>query len=77
MSHRTWKDLRQRLHSLSDLGDEMRDGMDWGRARFLFAITALMAADAASLANDLETELLNLAMENGIDLPPLELGGDA
>ncbi|WP_424708542.1 hypothetical protein [Kitasatospora acidiphila] len=71
--------LRERLWELSDLGDEMHVGMEWGTARFLFAITALMAADAATLAKDLETELLNLAAENGVELPPLpslESGGE-
>ncbi|WP_101380122.1 hypothetical protein [Kitasatospora sp. GP30] len=68
--------LRERLWELSDLGDEMHVGMECGTARFLFAITALKAADAAALAKDLETELLNSAAENGIELPPLESGGE-
>ncbi|GAA1937023.1 hypothetical protein [Kitasatospora viridis] len=75
MSGRTWQDLRERLHDLSDLGDEMHADMEWGQARLLFAITATMAADACQLARDLETELLNLAAENGVPLPPLDLGG--
>ncbi|MBV6698501.1 hypothetical protein KV557_15415 [Kitasatospora aureofaciens] len=71
---RDWRDLRERLNDLADLGAEIAPDLDWGAYRFLFAIIAQMAQDAAALARDLETELLNLAAENGVSLPPLDLG---
>ncbi|MFF3072459.1 hypothetical protein [Kitasatospora sp. NPDC057936] len=74
---RDWRDLRERLNDLGDLAAEIAPDLDWGTYRFLFAIIAQMAQDAAALARDLETELCNLAAENGVELPPLDLdGGD-
>lgn len=76
--HRDWRDLRERLTDLADLGEELVPGMHAGSARFLYAVIAPMAADAARLAADLETLLVNEATENGVQLPPLNLdGGEA
>ncbi|MER7704658.1 hypothetical protein ABTX81_17415 [Kitasatospora sp. NPDC097605] len=72
---RTWRDLRERLSDLGDFAEEMAPDMDWGRARFLYAIIAPMAEDAALLARDLEGELYALAAEHGVSLPRMELGG--
>lgn len=74
---RDWRDLVERLADLANLADEIHPDLDWGTYRFLFAIIAPMAQDAAQLARDLETELINLAAENGVELPPLELGDGA
>ncbi|WP_406088647.1 hypothetical protein [Kitasatospora purpeofusca] len=67
---RDWQDLRERLSDLGELATELGPGMEWGRARFLFAIVAPMAEDAALLARDLETELRMLAVQHGVPLPP-------
>ncbi|MFC1436568.1 hypothetical protein ACEZDB_38645 [Streptacidiphilus sp. N1-3] len=77
MSGRDWRHLRERLHDLADLGDALASDMPVGDARFLYAIIEPMAEDAARLARDLATVLVNEAAENGVELPPLDLGGDA
>ncbi|WP_329565354.1 hypothetical protein [Kitasatospora sp. NBC_01266] len=57
------------------MADEIRPDLDWGTYRFLFAVISTMARDAASLAADLEAELVRLAAEHGVELPPLDMGG--
>jgi hypothetical protein len=57
---------------LADLGEELCPGLPVGNARFLYAVIAPMAEDAARLARDLETEIANDAAENGVVLPPLD-----
>ncbi|WP_037601626.1 hypothetical protein [Streptacidiphilus rugosus] len=74
MSGRTWADLRERLSDLASLGEELHGGLEQGQYRFLLAVIAPMATDAGRLACDLETELRNEMAENGVDLPPLDLG---
>ncbi|SDT11966.1 hypothetical protein SAMN05216371_1332 [Streptomyces sp. TLI_053] len=69
---RDWRDLRERLSDLGELAGELGPEMAWGRARFLFAIVAPMAEDAALLARDLESELRALAIEHGVPLPAPE-----
>ncbi|MET8704219.1 hypothetical protein ABZW10_36015 [Kitasatospora sp. NPDC004723] len=71
---RTWLDLRERLNDLGAFAEEMRPDMDWGRARFLYAIIAPMAEDAARLARDLEGELYVLAAKHGVILPRSDPG---
>ncbi|MFC1439780.1 hypothetical protein ABUW04_16100 [Streptacidiphilus sp. N1-10] len=71
---RDWRHLRERLMDLADLGEELSPGMQVGNARFLYAVIAPMAEDAARLARDLETEIANDAAENGVVLPPLDTG---
>jgi hypothetical protein len=59
---------------LADLGEELCPVLPVGNARFLYAVIAPMAEDAARLARDLETEMVNEASENGVVLPPLDTG---
>jgi len=68
---RDWRDLRERLIDLGSIGEELVAGLDLQTTRFLYAIVAPMAEDAARLARDLETVIVNAAMENGVELPPL------
>jgi len=68
---RDWRDLRERLIDLGSIGEELVAGMDVQTTRFLYAITAPMCEDAARLARDLETVIVNAAIENGVELPPL------
>ncbi|MFF8773799.1 hypothetical protein [Kitasatospora sp. NPDC015120] len=63
------------MSDLGDFADEMGPDLDWGRARFLYAIIAPMAEDAALLARDLEGELYMLAAEHGVTLPRSGPGG--
>ncbi|MGW2545030.1 hypothetical protein ACWC5I_30175 [Kitasatospora sp. NPDC001574] len=72
---RDWTDLKERLRDLGDLSEEITPDLDWGRFRFLYSVTALMAADAATLARELEAELVRLAGVHGVELPPLDVGG--
>jgi len=68
---RDWRDLRERLTDLGSLGEELVEGLDGQSLRFLFAVVAPMAEDAARLARALETVVVNTALENGVELPPL------
>jgi hypothetical protein len=68
---RDWRHLRERLTDLADLGAELVPGISVGGARFLYAVIAPMAEDAARLARDLESVLVNEMAENGVQLPPL------
>ncbi|MEZ0095834.1 hypothetical protein [Streptacidiphilus sp. EB129] len=72
---RDWRALRERLMDLADLGAELLPGMPVGNYRFLYAVIAPMATDAARLAEDLETQLRNDAAENGVVLPPRDTDG--
>ncbi|WP_042370292.1 hypothetical protein [Streptacidiphilus neutrinimicus] len=74
MSGRTWWHLQERLADLASLGAELHAGLEQGEYRFLLAVIAPMATDAARLASDLETVLRNEMAENGVELPPLDLG---
>lgn len=70
---RDWRDLRERLMDLGSLGEELVAGLDVQTTRFLYAVVAPMAEDAARLARDLETVIVNASLENGVVLPPLTL----
>ena len=61
---------------LADLADEIQPGLDAGRSRFLYAIIAPMAEDAHRLARELGQAIEREAAESGVELPPLDLGGD-
>jgi hypothetical protein len=69
------RDLRERLTDLGSLGEELTGGLPVDQARFLYAVIVPLASDAAQLARDLETQLVNEAAENGVQLPPLDAGG--
>jgi len=58
---------------LGELGAELSAGLEVGQFRFIYALVGSMAQDAAGLARDLETVIVNEAAENGVQLPPLVL----
>jgi len=70
---RDWRDLRERLMDLGELGAELSAGLEVQQFRFIYVLVASMAQDAAGLARDLETVIVNDAAENGVELPPLVL----
>ncbi|MBC3841354.1 hypothetical protein GXW82_16780 [Streptacidiphilus sp. 4-A2] len=54
---RSWRDLRERLSDLGSLGEELVPGLEVQTARFLYAVIAPMAEDAARLAMVLEARI--------------------
>ncbi|PYC78611.1 hypothetical protein C7C46_16050 [Streptomyces tateyamensis] len=74
-AERDWTHLRERLADIGELAAEIEPGLEWGTYRFLFAVITVMAQDAAVLAGQLEAELVRLATEHGVELPPMDLGG--
>ncbi len=68
---RDWRDLRERLIDLGSIGEELVAGLDITSTRFLYAVVAPMAEDAARLARSLETVIVNSSLEDGVELPPL------
>jgi len=60
---------------LGTWGEELVSGLEPDAARFLYVVVAPMAEDAARLARDLETGIVNEAAENGVQLPPLDIPG--
>ena len=70
-ANRDWRDLRERLIDLGDLGGELSAGLMQGQFRFIYALVAHMADDAARLARDLEAAIAAEAWATGVQLPPL------